>query len=124
MQSRRKVEDTDVSFCRDGTSVNRKELRPLFLFNVVQRVKRDSACGRAGIGPGDKIEKIGDHSIYSQADVSWALHNAPDQGQIAIQFTRTGTTVAVMLQLEKNWKETNLSWRASMRKEETPQRQK
>lgn len=90
--------------------------------NVVKRVKRDSACDRAGIGPGDKINQIGDHSIYSQADISWALHNAPDEGRIPMQYTRKGTTAAVTLQLDQNWKETKLSWRASMRKEEPPQR--
>ena len=92
--------------------------------NVVVRVKSDSVCDRGGIGPGDKINKIGDTSIYSQADVSWALHNAPPAGHLPVQFTRNGTTTVVALRLDKNWKETNLSWRASMREEEAPQGRK
>jgi len=92
--------------------------------NIVVSVKSDSVCGRSGIGPGDTIERIGNSSVYSQADVSWALHNAPATGQLPVQFTRYGTTAVVTLRLEQNWKQTNLSWRASMREEEAPPRQK
>ena len=90
--------------------------------NLVQQVKPDSPCDRVGIVAGDTITQIGDYRIFSQADVSWALHNAPDQGRIPIQFTRHETTAAATLSLDKHWKETKLSWRASMRKEESPPR--
>jgi hypothetical protein len=91
--------------------------------NVIERVKKDSVCDRVGLGPGDTIVQIGGHGVYSQADVSWALHNAPNQGQIPLQFKREGKSAVVLLRVEKNWKETSLSWRASMRKEEVSQRQ-
>ena len=90
--------------------------------NVVAKVTRKSASERAGLVPGDQINQIGESAVCSQADVSWALHNAPDRGKLRVRFTRDGRTRAVTLNLEKYWKESNLTWRASMRKEADPPR--
>lgn len=88
--------------------------------NRVVRVKEDSACGRAGLRPGDSIEIIGGHTIHSQADVGWALHNAPETGSLLMRFTRDGVAASATIQLDPGWKETDLSWRASMRTEPSP----
>jgi hypothetical protein len=90
--------------------------------NVVVDVKNNSPCEQAGIRPGDKLSQIGNSPIYSQADVSWALHNSPDAGQIPVQFTRNETKFTRSLTLEEHWKESKLSWRASMSKEDSPTR--
>lgn len=92
--------------------------------NVVVRVQSNSASERAGIRPGDRIDHIAAIPIFSQADVSWALHNAPDAGELPMQITRVDKTVSVTLNLAPHWKETNLSWRASMRGEDEPARHK
>lgn len=91
--------------------------------NRVKSVKANSTCAQVGLSAGDSIKKIGDYSIYSQADISWALHNAPETGQLLIHFTRDGRMAQAMIQLDEGWKEDKLSWRASMRKEESPPRQ-
>ncbi len=87
--------------------------------NRVVRVKADSVCGQAGVKPGDKILTMGEHAIRSQADVSWALHNAPETGELLICFTRDGSTESATIELDQGWKETKLSWRASMRNEQS-----
>ena len=92
--------------------------------NRVASIKSGSASDRAGLQDGDRIDKIGDTAIYSQADVSRALHNAPVTGQLSVQFTRGGKTMVATLKLDEHWKETNLTWRASMRKEQAPPRHK
>ena len=91
--------------------------------NRIQSVKADSACAQVGLRAGDRIDKIGKYSIYSQADISWALHNAPETGQLMLRFTRDGTVAKAIVPLDEGWKESKLSWRASMRKEESPPRQ-
>jgi S1-C subfamily serine protease len=90
--------------------------------NVVAGVEDNSVCDNSGIRSGDIISQIGDSRIYSQADVSWALHNAPETGQIPMHVFRNETKLAVSLTLEKHWKESKLSWRASMSKEDPPVR--
>jgi hypothetical protein len=90
--------------------------------NVVNRVSDKSVAARVGIVPGSRIIQIGNSQIHSQADVSWALHNAPKSGRLSIRFTRESETKFATIPLVKGWKEQNLSWRASMRNEESPQR--
>ncbi len=91
--------------------------------NRVQSVKADSASAQGGLRARDSIDNIGNYSIYSQADISWALHNAPETGQLQIRFTRDGKAARAIIQLSEGWKESKLSWRASMRKEKSPPRQ-
>jgi hypothetical protein len=88
--------------------------------NRVVHVIPQSASDQAGIKSGDVITKIGDHSIRSQADVSWALHNASEIENLVVMFLRNGRPTSAELHLAAGWKETNLSWRASMRNEEMP----
>ncbi len=85
--------------------------------NKVMRVVADSAASRAGIQAGDVIRRVCETEISSQADVMWALHNAPREGDIHVQFEREGILKNAVLSVEPGWKKTNLSWRASMRQE-------
>jgi membrane-associated protease RseP (regulator of RpoE activity) len=88
--------------------------------NLVDRVTDGSASEQAGVTAGDRIRAIGDHAVHSQADVSWALHNAPESGRLPIRFTRDGRVESATIPLDAGWKETKLSWRASMRDEKLP----
>ena len=90
--------------------------------NLVVGIGQNSPAERARLIPGDRISRIGKTPVHSQADVSWALHNAPETGEVVVQFSRHGIQEQVTLMLEKHWKETKLSWRASMRHEKTPER--
>ncbi len=92
--------------------------------NRVLSVKENSASAQAGLRAGDEINQIGYHAIFSQADVSWALHQAPETGKVPIRFTRGVATKRATIRLKQRWKETTLTWRASMRKENVPQSQR
>ncbi len=60
------------------------------LGNRVRFVWSGSAAARAGLRAGDNLQRVGDVPVLSQADVSWALHNAPAQGSLGIEYTRDG----------------------------------
>ena len=93
--------------------------------NRVVAVSKGSAAERAGLQIADVITRIGKHTILSQADATWALHNAPTSGTLEIQFTRAGKQQAAQLILADGWKrKTKLTWRASMRNEELPSKSK
>ena len=90
--------------------------------NLVVGIRSRSPAEQAGLSSGDKISRIGKTPVYSQADVSWALHKAPISGDVVVQFSRNEVQDQVTLTLERHWKETKLSWRASMRNEKAPER--
>ena len=90
--------------------------------NLVTHTKPGSAAFEAGIRKNDQLLKIDGHSIYSQADVTWALHNFPESGELLIDYARDGRSFQRKLALKKGWRESKLSWRASMKNENTPQR--
>jgi membrane-associated protease RseP (regulator of RpoE activity) len=90
--------------------------------NQVIHVKPESASARAGLMIGDTIQRIGVWAILSQADVAWALHNAPESGTLSVAYVRSGAVHKTDLYLKAGWRQTNLSWRASMRKEQLPPR--
>lgn len=85
--------------------------------NKVVKVIPDSPSSRAGVRVGDRIQRIADLAVCSQGDVMWALHNAPNEGQVAVSCLRDGQLHSFTLDLGRGWKKTDLSWRASMWKE-------
>jgi membrane-associated protease RseP (regulator of RpoE activity) len=77
----------------------------------------DSPGQRAGLRPGDRLLKIQDVKIISQGDVFWALHNAPAEGRITVQWRRDDTPHTATLDLPRGWRQSDLSWRASIRRD-------
>ena len=90
--------------------------------NRVTQAKANSAAFHAGLTEGDRILRIADTPIRSQADVTWALHTAPEKGVLRIDFSRDGTQRSAQLALTSGWRESKLSWRASMKNETAPDR--
>lgn len=85
--------------------------------NRVVNIKKDSPCAKVDLKQNDVIVRIGAHPIYSQADVGWALHNAPREGGLAIRYRRGEVEREVQVRLKRGWKKTRLAWRPSMREE-------
>lgn len=79
----------------------------------VQSVAPRSPAAVAGIAAGDELVTMNGQRLISQADVQWVLHNAPAQTQIAVTFRRGGQTRQTTIALSGNWKESDLTWRAS-----------
>ncbi len=79
----------------------------------VKAVAGDRPAAQAGIMPGDELVMMNGQRLISQADVQWVLHNAPAQTQVAVTLMRSGQTLQKTLALSGNWKESDLTWRAS-----------
>ncbi|MGB0578474.1 MAG: Trx7/PDZ domain-containing (seleno)protein [Limisphaerales bacterium] len=61
----------------------------------VKSVQRGSAAATAGLKQGQQITAVNGQPVVSSADVSWALHNAPDDGALKLSAGRSQLTVAL-----------------------------
>src|SRR5262249_23471093 len=83
--------------------------------NRVQAVAVDSAASRAGLRPGDVLQSIQGWQVAPIADVQYALHRHPGMEPIGVIWQRAGRSMSSVLQPPVNWRQTDLSWRASLR---------
>jgi hypothetical protein len=79
------------------------------------KVTTGTAAARAGLRTGDVLTRVQSRPVASFADVQYALHLAPAKGQLAVTFERKGEAKSANLALEEGWRQTDLSWRASIR---------
>jgi S1-C subfamily serine protease len=70
----------------------------------VETVVADSVAATAGLRVGDEIISLGGQPLLSIADVSWALHRAPDAGPLPATLSRSGVTESVSITLPPNWR--------------------
>lgn len=84
--------------------------------NLVKVVELTSPADHAGVKAGDILHEMNGYPIHSFADVQYALHRAPAQGEIPISWQRPGSDEVsrATLALEKDWRRTNITWRPSM----------
>jgi hypothetical protein len=52
--------------------------------------------------------------VASYADVQYALHQAPVQGAIPVEWQRAGQAQTGQVEVAAGWRKTDISWRASM----------
>jgi hypothetical protein len=86
--------------------------------SLLREVKAGSAAAEAGLRAGDRLVRVGEERVRSEADVQWALHQAPP-GDVTVPVVslRGGETKRATLRLAKGWKtpsDAEFSWRASM----------
>ncbi|MEQ1862490.1 MAG: Trx7/PDZ domain-containing (seleno)protein [Chthoniobacteraceae bacterium] len=70
----------------------------------VEAVAVGSIAALAGVQAGDDLVSVAGQPLVSVADVSWALHRAPDAGKIAAVVKRGGAERAVSLDLPAGWR--------------------
>lgn len=70
----------------------------------VEAVAPDSPAARAGLQPGDRLVSLDGQPLISIADVSWALHRAPDGGVLPARLQRDGKDVELRLELPPGWR--------------------
>lgn len=85
--------------------------------NRVQRVLPGSPAESAGLQAGDVLTTIGTTPIRSQADCMFALHLAPQQGDLTIHYQRHHQAQQATISLQYGWKKSNFLWRPSARTE-------
>lgn len=86
----------------------------------VEAVKDASPAQAAGLLPRDVIEQVNGVPIRSEYDIRWALDRAPAAAPLALVVSRPGQeqhdgSIRVEIQPTGAWKQTDLSWRKSMR---------
>ncbi|MBI2809187.1 MAG: PDZ domain-containing protein [Planctomycetes bacterium] len=81
----------------------------------VLSVKSKSPAAILGITPKDVLRKIGGVPIASIADVQYALNQAPTTGEIRVEWQRNGVRKGGDLNLPKDWRKTDVSWRWSLK---------
>lgn len=70
----------------------------------VEAVAAASPGAKAGLQPGDRLAAINGQPLISAADVSWALHRAPDSGTLATTLWRGGKLIETQLDLPAGWR--------------------
>ena len=84
-------------------------------------VRSDSAAKTAGLQAGDVIVQAGDVPIRSELDLRWALHRVPlDAMTLKLFVARIAQPsepqpIPRELTLPTNWRQSEISWRKSMR---------
>jgi hypothetical protein len=82
--------------------------------DIVESVLPESESKRLGLQTGDRLVSIHELPVSSYADLTFALHKAPQEGEVLIRWSRDGKESEGKLKLISGWKRTDLSWRPSM----------
>jgi serine protease Do len=70
----------------------------------VESVLAGSAAEKAGLKPGDHFTALAGQPLISQADISHALHRAPDSGTLKASVKRGEATLELTIMLEAGWR--------------------
>lgn len=86
----------------------------------IEKTAPDSAAAKAGLQAGDVVVGINNVPVHSEFDIRWGLHHAPDNRQVVVTVLRRGAAgnqkpLRVPIALPADWRETDISWRKSMR---------
>jgi hypothetical protein len=71
----------------------------------VESVATGSVAAGAGLQAGDDLVRFAGQSLVSIADVSWALHRAPESGELSVVVLRDGAENSLTLTLPAGWRE-------------------
>ena len=82
--------------------------------DLVSRVTEGSPAAKAGLQAGDELTSVGGVSTASFADVQYALHYAPWEGQVDVVYRRGDDERSARIPLAAGWKKNDISWRGSM----------
>ena len=80
---------------------------------LIAKVLSGSAADRAGLKAGQRITHANGQPITSIADIQWVLHNLSNSKE-TIRFTVAGSSRALAVQTDTDWKKTDISWRGSL----------
>ena len=70
----------------------------------VASVAPGSLAAKAGVQAGDEIVSLAGQPLISIADVSWALHRAPESGALAATAKRGGVEKSLSIDLPVGWR--------------------
>jgi S1-C subfamily serine protease len=82
--------------------------------NRVQKAAPGSPAEKAGLRPGDIVQRLNDLPVASFLDAQYALNRAPAKGTIPVTWLRDGRPMSARLDLPEGWRKTVITWRPSM----------
>lgn len=80
----------------------------------IQAVIANSLADKAGVKAGDRVVFVDGRPIHSFADFQYALHKSPWAGSLTVAHERDGQVRQAKMDLPKDWKRTNITWRPSL----------
>ncbi len=86
----------------------------------IQETVPDSSAAKAGLQAGDVIVGINKTPVHSEFDIRWALHHSRDDQPVSVIVLRgaeseNAKVVTISLVVGADWRQTDTSWRRSMR---------
>ena len=82
--------------------------------NMIAVVEPNSAAALADLQAGDRIQAANGQPIISIADLQWVLNGLPTVAELQLTIEREGQSLQRTVFLTGNWRQTDISWRASM----------
>lgn len=70
----------------------------------VKFVRSGSPAARAGLAIRSEIKSVNGQRIVSAADISWALHNAPDEGTLQVGIKLQSEDRGIRIPLRSGWR--------------------
>jgi hypothetical protein len=83
--------------------------------NKISAVGPGTAADAAGMKAADLLVEVNRETVASFTDVQHALHRAPAAGEIEVKWTRGGKAMEAKLTLPQGWRQTDVSWRRSLK---------
>jgi hypothetical protein len=83
--------------------------------NRITSVAAKSPADVAGMKAGDLLVQVNRLPVATFSDVQQALHKAPKMGDLSVHFSREGKPMEATLKLAPGWRQTDLSWRRSLK---------
>ncbi len=80
----------------------------------IRSITPGSPADQVGLRAGDVLKTVQEMAVASFADVQYALHLAPENGPVLLTWLRDRVEHSGKLQPPNDWRETDISWRASM----------
>lgn len=71
---------------------------------TIGSVAPESPAAAGGFQKGDLIQFLGGQPLISVADISWILHEAPEEGEITATVVRAGEKMELVLPLSGDWR--------------------
>ena len=83
--------------------------------NRIEKIQPGFSAEKTGLKVGDKIEMVNGQRLFGEGDLRNALHHVGPVGSLEMEVNRTEGKKRLTLSLPPGWRETDLSWRWSMR---------
>jgi serine protease Do len=83
--------------------------------NSLTTVAPGSSADAAGMKKGDVLLEVNHLAIATFTDVQYSLHKAPAAGELPVKWTRAGRVLEAALKLQPGWRQTDISWRRSLK---------